>query len=103
MLSRTGSTLMLALVASAALAQQGQINLSGGTGTDVLGVTSTALSVAPSLTLSSDPRASFALGGSGTRFNNNAWALAGRVAAAFRAPLADWAALTLNGSATGTA
>src|SRR5438067_12799994 len=97
-MSRIRLACVLALLARTALAQQGRINISGGTGTDVLGVTTSAVTVAPSVVLSADPRAVFTLGGNGTRFDNNAWALGGRATAAFRAPAGEHAALTLNGS-----
>ena len=78
-------------------AQQAQISMSGGSATDVLGNTSNAVTVAPSLFLSSDPRFVLTLGGSGTRFQNDAWSLAGRGGVAVREPMGPLA-LTLNGS-----
>lgn len=81
---------------------QGQIAVVGGAATDVLGIASSAVTVAPSLTVTPDPRLSFAIGGSGTRFTDQQWSLGGAATLAARAPLAGHAALTFNGNAGAT-
>ena len=81
---------------------QGQIAVVGGTATDVLGIASSAVTVAPSLTITPDPRLSVAVGGSGTRFNNQQWSLGGGATLAARAPIAAHAAFTFNGNAGAT-
>jgi hypothetical protein len=78
---------------------QGAVSVSGGSATDVLGVTSRAFSVTPSLTIAPDARSAFALQASGTRFNNQQWSLTGGASAAFRAPIGRLFAATLNAGA----
>lgn len=96
--------LLVCVARSVADAQrtQGQISIVGGTATDVMGVTSSAITVAPSLSITPDPRLNIALGASGTRFNNEQWSLGGGAALAARSPLGGHAALTLNGNAGAT-
>ncbi|MGH7619049.1 MAG: hypothetical protein ACREPM_17655, partial [Gemmatimonadaceae bacterium] len=55
---------LLALRATPAVAQQvhGSVTVSGGSATDVAGTTSRALTVAPALALTPDPRVAFGLG-----------------------------------------
>lgn len=87
--------------AGAVQAQQAQIAISGGSATDVLGNASNAVTVSPSALFSSDPRLVFSLGGSGTRFGNDAWSLSGRGGLAARAPMGP-AALTVNAGYSAT-
>src|SRR4051812_28621111 len=82
---------------------QGALSVSGGSSTDVLGITSRAATVAPSVAFAPDPRALFALDASATRFDNSQWSLAGGAATALRAPVGRFAALTLNAGAATTA
>src|SRR4051812_789478 len=79
---------------------QGSVSISGGSATNVLGETSRALTIAPSLTLTPDPRATVVLDGSGTRFDGQQWSVEAGAAAALRAPLSRFAAATLNVAAS---
>lgn len=88
-------------MAGTARAQQAQISVSGGSATDVLGNASNAVTVSPSVFLSSDPRLVLTLGGGATRFQNDAWSLAGRGNLAARAPFGPFA-LTFNGGYSAT-
>ena len=81
---------------------QGALSVTGGSATDVLGVTSRAVTLVPSLTILPDPRAAFTINGTATRFDNQQWAAGAGGAAALRAPLGRFAALTLNGGADAT-
>jgi len=92
------------LIAASAAAQQtrGSIAISGGRATDVAGVSSSAVTAAPSLTIAS-PSSSIALFGSATRFTNSAWsasagaALSGRLTDGAVSPTVD-----LSGTAATT-
>jgi hypothetical protein len=92
------------LVVHVAKAQQirGTISLSGGSATDVLGVTSRAATISPALTVTRDPNTSFTFSANGTRFDNAQWSATGAFAAAFRAPLTAWASATLDADANTT-
>ena len=81
---------------------QGALSATGGSATDVLGVTSRAVTLVPSLTIVPDPRAAFTINGTATRFDNQQWAAGAGGAAALRAALGRFAALTLNGGADAT-
>lgn len=98
--------LLVATLAGRVDAQQvqGALSVTGGSATDVLGVTSRAVTLVPALTFVPDPRAAFMINGSATRFDNQQWALGGGAATAVRMPLGRFAAFTLsaNGNATST-
>lgn len=81
---------------------QAALSITGGSATDVAGVTSHAFSLMPSLTLTPDPRAVFAVDGSLTRFGDQGWAAGGGIGSALRAPVGSFAALTFNGGVAGT-
>lgn len=98
-----GGVLLTAPMSRVAAQQvQGALSVSGGSSTDVLGITSRAVTVAPSVSIAPDPRALFAFDASATRFDNSQWSAAAGAAAALRAPLGRYAALTLNGGAGAT-
>ena len=99
---RRTAVVLAAAPTLAAQQTQGHLSVVGGTATDVVGLTSRAVTIAPSLTFAADPRLTFSVGASGTRFDNAQWAASGLAAAAARAPLGRFAALTLNASAAGT-
>jgi len=90
--------LSMLLIVPSAWAQtiQGSISVTGGSATDVLGVTSRAATISPAVTFTPDPNATLTLSAGGTRFDNAQWSGAGSLAAALRAPLAPWAAATLD-------
>lgn len=81
---------------------QGALAVTGGSATDVLGVTSRAVTLAPSLTFLTDPRAVFGIAGSATQFDNRQWSAGGGATAALRAPFGHFAAVTLDGGANAT-
>ncbi len=81
---------------------QAQVAVGGGIATDARGITSQALTVAPSVTFAPDPRISFGLSAGATRFPNQQWSLAGGASSAARLPLGAFAALTFNGGAQAT-
>jgi hypothetical protein len=101
-----GASLFMAVSGSRISAQQiqGALSVSGGSATDVRGVTSRAVTLTPSMSVAPDPRALFALEASATRFDNSQWSAGGGGAMALRAPLGRYAAFTLNagGNATTT-
>lgn len=91
----------LATFAPCALGQSGAriaLSGSGGVATDQRGVRSSALSVAPSVTVASGG-ASLQLDGNATRFATETWSLGGGAALAGRHAVGRFAALTLNASA----
>src|SRR5438552_18987262 len=90
------TVVVLATASSTLVAQQtqGHIAVVGGTATDVVGLTSRAVTIAPSLSLAADPRLTFSVGASGTRFDNAQWSASGLAAAAARAPMGRFAPLT---------
>src|ERR1043166_241365 len=77
---------------------QGQVALGAGIATDTRGNTSNAVTLAPSVSATPDPRLSLGIGASAPRFQNQAWSLAGSAGMGARAPLGSMAALTLNAS-----
>jgi hypothetical protein len=81
---------------------QGALSVSGGSATDVLGVTSRAFSVTPSLFVSPTAHSVYALQASGTRFDNQQWSLTGSGAATFRAAFGRYFAASLNAGADAT-
>jgi hypothetical protein len=97
------SVTMLAGVARglASQAPVAQLGLGAGSVTDVRGVTSTAVSVAPSLSFASSS-AALRLGVSGTHFLTGTWAAGGSASLDLRAPLGRFAALTLGTAANAT-
>jgi hypothetical protein len=93
-------SLALPLPAELALGQQTQtqIAVSGGVATDQRGVQSSAISVAPTLTLQPSPRLALQIGGSATRFATQVWSVGGAATVFAREPLGRFAALTLTAS-----
>jgi len=87
----------LALMGGPAGAQQAQLALAGGTGTDARGVTSSAVTLAPSVTIAGT-HASAVLGAAATQFANDAWALGGSGSVQGDAPLHRHLALSLAAS-----
>lgn len=83
---------------------QGSVAITGGSATDVVGTTSRALTVAPALAFTVDPRLVLGVGATGTRYDDQRWSLGGQATAAARVPMGSHAALTLNadGGITGT-
>jgi Glycogen recognition site of AMP-activated protein kinase len=100
----SGATLFITALSARGEAQQiqGALSVTGGSATDVLGVTSRAVTLVPSLTIVPDPRAAFTLSGNATRFDNRQWAAGAGASAALRFPLGRYAALTLDGGADAT-
>jgi hypothetical protein len=86
----------------AAAQTQSQLAVTGGVATDQRGVRSNALTVAPSVQLALAIGALLSLGGSATRFGNNAWSLGAGTAFSGRALVAGPIALTLDASANGS-
>ena len=81
-----------------------QLLVGGGSATDVRGLSSSAITAAPSVALAW-PRGFLRLGATGTQFTTGSWALGGSASAGLRAPIAATPlALTLDatGSATTT-
>jgi hypothetical protein len=81
---------------------QGSLAVAGGSATDVRGITSHAVTVAPSVIFTPDPRAALSFGLNGTRFDNSQWAAGGTAATALRSPIGAHAAFTFSGSASMT-
>ncbi|HEY6219214.1 MAG TPA: hypothetical protein VIV65_04090, partial [Gemmatimonadaceae bacterium] len=78
---------------------RGSIAISGGRGTDVAGMSSSAVTVAPSLT-SVGPTQSFSLSASGARFSNSAWSASATASFQARASQASVApTIDLGGTA----
>jgi hypothetical protein len=79
---------------------QGSLAVAGGAATDVRGITSRAVTVAPAVTFAPDPRAVLSFGLNGTRFDNSQWAAGGTAASALRSTMGTHAALTFAGNAS---
>lgn len=79
-------------------APRATIAVGGGIATDARGVTSRAATVAPSLSWTVDPRLSFGVGASATRFGNEQWSLGGSGSTSARLALGAHAALTFDGA-----
>ena len=103
-LGRYAAPVILAAASARAAAQpaRGSVSIAGGSATDVVGTTSRALTVAPTLEIDVDPRLSLGVSASGTRYDGRQWSIGGQAAAAARLPITRWAALTLNASAGAT-
>jgi hypothetical protein len=99
----TAILVLLAATPPRAAAQHtsAQIALGGGTATDVRGLSSSAVTVAPSLTLAGR-RSAFRLGLGGTGFGGGGWAASGNAALDLRLPASRALALTLGAAAGGT-
>jgi hypothetical protein len=97
------AALILAAASSRAAAQRtsAQLMVGGGTATDVRGISSSAVMLAPSLAIVSTGSA-FRVGLSGTSFGGGGWAAGGSSALDLRFPIAPLAALTLGGAVGGT-
>ena len=98
MLSHTSAILIALASTMQSQRVQSGISVVGGTATDVVGVTSRALTVAPSVSLLPDPRVAIGLEAAGTRFDQGQWSLAGGVASALRLPVNRFATLGLDAS-----
>jgi hypothetical protein len=68
----------------------------------VLGATSQALTVAPSLSIAPDPHIVVGLQAAGTKFDNAQWSVAGGASLAARVPIQRWAAIALSGAGAAT-
>jgi hypothetical protein len=101
---RFGVALLLVALAESVQAQQvqGSIAVTGGSATDVRGITSRAMTVTPGVVFTPYPRLAFALTANGTRFDNSQWAAGGGAALSGRAPLGRHAAFTVAGNANVT-
>ncbi len=95
-------TLLIAARRAHAQQVQGTLSVTGGAATDVLGVTSRAVTLAPSLTFLTDSHAAFTIAGSATQFDDRRWSAGAGGTMALRAPLGHFAALTLDGGANAT-
>jgi hypothetical protein len=78
--------------------QQTQLSIAGGVGTDQRGARSSALTIAPSLSLVPVSGVSLSLGANVTRFGNEAWSFGGGAAFSARDAIAGPVALTLDAS-----
>src|ERR1051326_4055202 len=87
LLARVGIVVVIAGRTVSGQQPQAQITVGGGTATDAVGLTSRAITIAPSLSFAADPRVAFSLGGSGTKFDNQQWSLSALAGTAMRAPL----------------
>ncbi|HEU4588364.1 MAG TPA: glycogen-binding domain-containing protein [Gemmatimonadales bacterium] len=97
-------TISSTLYTTTAVAQSpsAQLIVTGGSATDVRGVTSSAITAAPSLAVAW-PQATVRLGASGTRFTTGSWALGGDASIGVRAPIASSPlAFTLDAAAGAT-
>jgi hypothetical protein len=103
MLRRSIAIALLLAVASRAQAQRtsAQLSLLGGSSTDVRGLSSSAMTVAPSLTIAG-ARSALRLGLGGTGFAAGGWAAAGTAALEASQPLTRTFGLTLGGTLNGT-
>lgn len=93
-------SLALPLCGEHALAQQAQthIALSGGVATDQRGVQSSAIAIAPTLTLQPSTRIALQIGANATRFATQLWSIGSSATLFAREPLGRFAALTLTAS-----
>jgi hypothetical protein len=93
-------SLALPLCGELALAQQTQahIAVSGGVATDQRGVQSSAIAIAPTLTLQPSPNVALQFGGNATRFATQLWSVGGSATLFAREPLGRFAAVTLTAS-----
>jgi hypothetical protein len=89
---------MLIALASTIEAQrvQGGVSVVGGSATDVVGVTSRALTVSPSVSLLPDARVAIGLEAAGTRFDEGQWSLGGGITSSMRLPINRFASLGLD-------
>jgi hypothetical protein len=86
----------------AAQSPSAQLAVGGGSATDIRGITSSAVTMAPSVAVAW-PGAIARLGASGTRFTSGSWALSGDASLGLRAPIASSRlALTLDAAAGAT-
>ena len=97
-------SVVLPLRGERVLAQQTRagIALSGGVATDQRGVSSSAVTIAPTLGLHASQSAALLLGGNATRFATQVWSVGGSATLALRNPIGRFLALTLTGSASAT-
>lgn len=96
----------LAALPATLAAQQttARLGVGGGTVTDIRGVTSSAVTVAPSLVAQASPRTSVTLAGNGARFLDGGWSATALAAVAARTATAGWfdVAAELSGARTWT-
>jgi hypothetical protein len=102
MLGRTSA--MVIALASTIEAQRvrGGVSVVGGSATDVVGITSRALTVSPSLSLLPDSRVAIGLEAAGTRFDEGQWSLAGGITSVMRLPINSFASLGLDAAGAST-
>lgn len=98
------AVMVAALTRSMPAQTHGSLAIVGGRSTDVRGVRSSAITVAPGISIASGSRSTLFLGATGTRFENEAWSVGANAALAARNPLGGGFGLGLNtaGSATAT-
>lgn len=104
MLSTAATLVVVCAVGAFAQSTQASVSLVGGSATDVLGATSRAITVAPSVSIMPDARLAFGLEAAGTTFDNRQWSAAVGASADTRLAMGRHAALALHaaGNATGT-
>src|SRR5688572_33079189 len=95
MLGAGGLAALAAAGTAGAQGAEGRLAVGGGTATDARGVTSTAVTVAPALSLSGESSL-LVLGGSFTRFAGEGWTVGGNAAVAERTALGERVHLTLD-------
>lgn len=100
------SGVMLAMVSASAVQAQatGRVSVVSGSATDQRGVRSTALTIAPSISYSRDPRVGIVFFGSATQFAEDVLAYGGGAALSARVPVSGPLAVTssVHGSLTQT-
>lgn len=103
LLRRGAIVCALLAMSHTALAQtSAAVTISGGTATDQLGRGSSAVAIAPRVGVARAPAASLLFSGTATRFASEAWSLGAASELAARQRLGRFAALTVNGSVTGS-
>jgi hypothetical protein len=104
MLSNAAMLVIVCAVGTFAQNTQATVSLVGGSATNVLGATSRAITVAPSVSIVPDARVAFGLEAAGTTFDNRQWSAAVGASADTRLAMGRHAALALHaaGNATGT-
>jgi len=103
MLSRAAAMLLIAFSTNISAQQKrGTVSVVGGSATDVFGVTSRALTIAPSFAIAPDPRVAFSVEGSGTKFDNKQWSLGVGGNVVTRMSLNRFVAATVNAGSSAT-
>lgn len=104
MLSRFCAASVVLAARATAQQVQGSVMIAGGSATDVIGTTSRALSVSPTLSIAPDSHVQLGVGATGTRYDDQRWSFGGQATTSARLPLVSHVALALNatGGATTT-